>query len=69
MSYDDDDGFFLLEDVSLVVKLCRVHRCKLLERMLWQILGEGPAVRGRSALSDVSFDISPSPLYIPPHCR
>jgi len=26
------------------------------------------AVRGRSALSDVSSDISPSPLYIPPHC-
>jgi len=24
-------------------------------------------VRGRSALSDVSSDISPSPLYIPPH--
>ena len=26
-------------------------------------------VRGRSALSDVSSDISPSPLYIPPHHR
>jgi len=24
-------------------------------------------VRGRSALSDISSDISPSPLYIPPH--
>ena len=27
------------------------------------------SVRGRSALSDVSSDISPSPLYIPPHRR
>jgi len=26
-------------------------------------------VRGRSASSDVSSDISPSPLYIPPHRR
>jgi len=26
-------------------------------------------VRGRSASSDVSSDISPSPLYIPPHCH
>jgi len=26
-------------------------------------------VRGRSASSDVSSNISPSPLYIPPHCR
>ena len=25
------------------------------------------SVRGRSALSDISSDISPSPLYIPPH--
>ena len=25
------------------------------------------AVRGRSASSDVSSNISPSPLYIPPH--
>jgi len=43
LSYDDDDGFFLLKDVSLVVKLCRVHRPKLLERMLQKILGEGQA--------------------------
>jgi len=28
-----------------------------------------PFVRGRSASSDVSSDISPSPLYIPPHRR
>jgi len=28
-----------------------------------------PTVRGRSASSDVSSDISPSPLYIPPHRR
>jgi len=27
------------------------------------------SVRGRSASSDVSSDISPSPLYIPPHHR
>jgi len=27
----------------------------------------GVDVRGHSALSDVSSDISPSPLYIPPH--
>jgi len=27
------------------------------------------SVRGRSASSDVSSDISPSPLYIPPHRR
>jgi len=27
------------------------------------------AVRGRSTSSDVSSDISPSPLYIPPHRR
>jgi len=27
------------------------------------------AVRGRSASSNVSSDISPSPLYIPPHRR
>ena len=26
-------------------------------------------VRGRSTSSDVSSDISPSPLYIPPHRR
>jgi len=41
LSYDDDHGFFLLGDVSLVAELYRVHRRKLLERMLWQILGEG----------------------------
>jgi len=29
----------------------------------------GDIVRGCSASSDVSSDISPSPLYIPPHCR
>ena len=29
----------------------------------------GVDVRGRSALSDVSSDISLSPLYIPPHRR
>jgi len=29
----------------------------------------GVDVRGRSASSDVSSDISPSPLYIPPHRR
>jgi len=29
----------------------------------------GVDVRGRSALSDVSSNISLSPLYIPPHCR
>jgi len=43
LSYDDDDGFSLLEDVSLVVKLYQVHQHKLLERMLWQILREGRA--------------------------
>ena len=32
-------------------------------------LEKGVDVRGRSASSDVSSDISPSPLYIPPHCR
>ena len=31
-------------------------------------MGEAVDVRGCSALSDVSSDISPSPLYIPPHC-
>jgi len=40
-SYDDGNGFFLLIDVSLVVKLCRVRRCKFLERLLQQTLGEG----------------------------
>ena len=29
----------------------------------------GDSVRGRSTSSDVSSDISPSPLYIPPHRR
>jgi len=38
---DHDNGFSLLEDVSLVVKLYQVHQCKLLERMLQQILREG----------------------------
>jgi len=42
LSYDDDDGFFLLGDVSLVVRLYRVLRRKLLERMLRQTLKEGP---------------------------
>ena len=28
----------------------------------------GVDVRGHSTLSDVSSNISPSPLYIPPHC-
>jgi len=28
-----------------------------------------PCVRGRSASSDISSDISLSPLYIPPHRR
>jgi len=32
-------------------------------------LNRHPAVRGRSALSNVSSNISPSPLYIPPHRR
>ena len=40
LSYDDDDGFFLLRYVPLVAELYRVHQCKLLERMLWQILRE-----------------------------
>jgi len=42
LSYDDDDDFFLLEDVSLVVRLYQVFRCKLLERMLRQTLEEEP---------------------------
>ena len=41
LSYDDDNGFFLLEDVSWVVEWCRVLRRKLLERMPQQILEEG----------------------------
>jgi len=32
-------------------------------------LEEGVDVRGHSASSDVSSDISLSPLYIPPHCH
>jgi len=31
--------------------------------------GNAVGVRGRSMSSDVSSDISPSPLYIPPHRR
>ena len=42
LSYDDDDDFFLLEDVSLAVRLYRVLRRKLRERLLRQTLGEGP---------------------------
>ena len=38
--YGDGNGFFLLGDVSWVVKWCRVLRCKLLEKMLQQILEE-----------------------------
>jgi len=38
-----------------------VLRCHCLEG--------GVDVRGRSTSSDISSDISPSPLYIPPHRR
>jgi len=39
-------------------------------RELYRLLGiKLAAVRGRSTSSDVSSDISPSPLYIPPHHR
>ena len=42
LSYDNDNDFFLLRDVSLVVRLYRVLRRKLLEKMLRQTLEEGP---------------------------
>jgi len=42
LSYDNDNDFLLLGDVSLVVRSYRVLRRKLLERMLRQTLEEGP---------------------------
>ena len=33
------------------------------------LVAQWTPVRGRSTPSDVSSDISPSPLYIPPHRR
>jgi len=41
-------------------------RIRALAQALQEKLGD---VRGCSALSNVSSDISPSPLYIPPHHR
>jgi len=43
------------------IPFCSVSGCHCLER--------GVDVRGRSTSSDVSSNISPSPLYIPPHRR
>jgi len=43
------------------IPFCSVSGCHCLEG--------GVDVRGRSASSYISSNISPSPLYIPPHCR
>jgi len=48
------------------VDLCSIPFCSVSRHHCFE---EEVDVRGCSALSDVSSDNAPSPLYIPPHCH
>ena len=56
-----DHDLTLLEYFAPIASYCII--------MSKRILTNSGIVRGRSTSSDVSSDISPSPLYIPPHRR